>query len=566
MDRGQAIMASTESIPPLLNAMVHSQQSSQDQSNGSPGASFLMHSSSMTPLRPSQLESSSPSHPLFLHTSLQQRAISLQQSPCRSQQFPATLKPSLHSSQQSPASLQHQQISVQQSPVRSWKSLRPVSRATLNGSSESPTELQGKTGIHMGSVHPAGVLPTRVHALAASESAGLKQAAADILQGRAVSLEGSLQMAAAISPPPVRGMQSSTHQKGCLGPTQSKPLHNASDLGSSSQPAGKQATAVTDCTREYNYHSSCSMPPDAAVSTVNGSSCRPGRCSLVHASDAQEFVVETGGDAGSGIPSSSTLVTDVTAGAQSSIVKLGSSATGSFADCSSTVSRVSFPLVVGLQHAGASIAAISCSSASKEVELLSALNSAELAFLSGEPSRSLSAGKGVRALCSRSSSSNMRGIKDSSNGKQAASENTGPCARAEKSAALEGSNNGQRLARVGSITARTPPAMRGHDEPSLPVELPQLLRNDDIVLKGGDSEVLLFGEHSNSSVAAAYMTTEANAHADCGCSDDGVKLAENGDIDKLHSCESGLNHRHTSELPAMHASCESLYDDNDWEA
>lgn len=571
-DENQAITASTASTPPLLDAMVHSQQSSQHQSDDSPVASFLMHASSMTPLRSSQLESSSPSHPLFLHTSLQQRATSLQQratslqqSPCSSQKLPATLKASLHSSQQSPASLQHRQISAQQSPVRSWKSLRPESRATLDGSSESPTELQGT--IVTGPDQPADDLFMRVHAVAASDRTDFEKAAADVHQGRAGSLEVPLQKPATISLLPVQGVQPITHHKGCLGSTQMEPLHNASDLDSSSQPASKQETAVAGCTHQYSHcsSSSCNMPPDVPVSTVyNGSSrsCSPGRCSLVHASDAHDVVDETDVDAGSGVPSSSTLVANVATGAQSSTVRFASSATDSFADCSSTVSRVSVPLMVGCQPAGTNTAATGCSSASNELQLLSALNSADLAYLSREPLGSMSAWEDLEALYS-SSVSTMRGAKGNCNGKQEASENAGPGALAEKSALREGCGNGQSSARVGSTMARSHHAMHGHGGASMPAEL---LGSDDIVLTGGDSEVLLLGQHSNSSVAAAYLTAETNAHAHCGCSEFGAQLAETGGNGRLHGREPGLNRHHTSDLPAMHASCDSLYDDNDWEA
>ena len=421
----------------------------------------------------------------------------------------------------------------------------------------------------MGSVHPAGILPMRLHALAASDRTELKKAAANVHQGRAGSLEVPLQKPAAITPLPVQGVQSTTHHKGCLSSTQTKPLHIVSDLDSTSQPASKQEIAFADCTHQYSHcsSSSCSMPPDAAVGTVNGSSrsCSPGRCSLVPASNAHEFVDETGVDAGSGLPSSSMLVTNVTTGAQNSTVRLASPATDSFADCSSTVSRFSFPFMVGCQHAGASTAAVDCSSASNELQLLSALNSADLTYLSGEPPGSMLAGEDVEALCS-SSVSTRRGTKGSSNGTQAASKSTGPGALAEKSAPLEGSSNGQSLARVGSMKATRHPAMHGHGGPSMLAEPLQPLGSDDEVLSGGDPEVLLLGQHSNSSVAAGYMTAETNAHAHCGCSDGGAKLAEKGGNERLHSRESGLNRHHTSDLPAMHASCDSLYDDNDWEA
>ena len=554
--------ANTISTPPLLSAMVHSQQGHQDQSYDSPVASFLMHSSSMTPLRSSQLESSSPSHPLFLHTSLQQQTVSLQQSRCSLQQSPA--KPSLHSSKQSPASLQHWQISAQQSPVRSWKSLKPESRATLDGSSELPG-LQGNTGVS--TAPPAGnrfLQGLQEHD--PSDSAGLKRAAAGVHLGRAGNLEWPSQMAAAISQLPVQGLQSGIHQKGCLSPTQAEPLPTASNLSSSSQAASKQETAAIDRVPQSNHDSSFSgsIPPDAAVSTVDGSNCSPGRYSLGHASHAHEFVVETGVEAGRGVPNSSTPAANVAAGAQSSTGRLASAATSSNADCSSTLGRVSFPSMVGYQDAGESPAAMCCSSASHEFGLLSALNSADLAYLSGELSKSMSAGKDVNDLCS--SSSSRRGIQRSSNSMQAGSENTGLCAVAEKSAVLISCSNMQRLAMFGSIPADSPNTMHGHGGLSMPAELSQVLGNDDGVLSGSDSDVLLLGEHSNRSVAAAYRTTGTPAHASNKCSGAGAKPDDNNDNDRVHSVEIGLNRGPSTALPAIYASCDSLYNDNDWEA
>ena len=559
-DKSQATMAGTASTvntPPLLSAMVHSQQGSQDQSYDSPVASFLMHSSSMTPLRSSQLESSSPSHPLFWHTSLQQQAVSLQQSPD---------KPSLHSSQQSPASLRHWQISAQQSPVRSWKSLKPESRATLDGSSELPG-LQGKTGIS--TAPPAGNRLLRgLQEHGHSDSAGLERAAAGVHLGRAGSLEWPSQMAAVVGQLPVQGVQSGIHKKGCLGPTQAEPLPTASNHSSNSQPASKQEAAAIDRAPQSNHDSSFSgsMPPDAAFSTVDGSNCSPGRCSLGHASHAHEFVVEKGVEAGRGVPNSSMLAANVATGAQSSTVRLASAATSSFADCSSTLGRVSFPSMVGYQYAGESPAAMCCSSASNEFGLLSALNSADLAYLSGEPSRSMSAGKDVNDLCSSSSSSSRRGIKGSSNSMQAGSENTSSCAVADKSAVLVSCSNMQQLARLGSIPADSPNTMHGHGGLSMPAELSQVLGNDDGVLSGSDSEVLLLGEHSNRSVAAAYRTTGTPAHASYGCSGAGAKPDDNDNNDRVHSLEIGLNCGPSKALPAIYASCDSLYNDNDWEA
>ena len=558
--KNQANMASTESIPPLMNAMVLSQQSSQDKLTDGPVAGFLMHSSSEAPLTSSQLESSLPSHPLFLDTALQQQAVSLQQFPCSLQQSPA--KPSLRGSQQSPASLQQWQISAQQSPVRSWKSVKPESRAALDGSSESPTGLQKKPGISI--APPAGNKLLQALAPAAIDGAGRK-AAADAHQGRAGSLECPLHMAVAVSQLPVNGMQSRPHQKCCLDNTQTEPSHTASVFGGSSQPTSKQETAVTGCAPQHNQHSSSngSMLPDAAFSTVTGSSCSFGRCSLGHASHTHGFVVETGLEVERGIPGSSTLVPNVATGAQSSKARLASSATDSFADCSSNLGRMSFPFMVGYQHPGTSAAAMCCSSSLNELGLLSALNGADLAYLNGEPCRAKSAEVDVKALCSSSTSSKLGGTKESSNSKQAANEHTGPCAVAESSAALFCCSSGQRLARIESVLASSPHATHEHGGPRMPAELFQVLENDDGVLTGNDSEVLLLREHSKGSV----VTTETSAHAPYGCSAAAAKADEKNNTERLHSLESGLDCGPKSVLSAMYASCDILYDDDDdWEA
>lgn len=543
-DKTQAHMAGTADFPPLLNAMVHSQQSYQDESCDSPVASFLMHSSSLSPLKSSELEASSPSHPLFLHTSLQQ------QSPCISLKSSAGLWSPPCSSQQSPAGLLRQQVQAEQPQVRSWKSLRPESRATLDGSSDLPMGLQSKSVISPAPMAGTHSLPA--HAFAASDSAGHKKTAVDVqhssLQGRAERFEGPLQPVPRLSHLLVQGVQSSTLQASRLAPSQPEPLHRTSYLSSSAHPAGKQGTVATKCSLADAHHSSPhhSAALDEAASLTNSSH---GRCSLDHLSDAHGVK----DDSSENIPSGG-VAANVATSTQSSTVKAGSSAADSSADGSSTANRASFPFMIGCQHAEAGAAAVCCSSTSNELGLLSALNSADLAYLSPDPSGFMSAGNDAEESCS------MVGTKGISCSKQVASENAGICAVAEAAAMLEGSSSGEVLPRGRTIAARSPQAMHTHGGPGVLAELMQPLRNADVVLSGGDREVQ-FEEHS-SSVAAANLTSQSAAHAQHGYNVAEVKPA---DGDRQIVLESGLSCGHTSELPAMHGSCDSLYDDNDWE-
>lgn len=538
-DKTQANTAGTADVPPLLNAMVHSQQSCQDQSFDSPVAGFLIHSSSLSPLKSSELEVSSPSHPLFLHTSVQQ------QSPRISLKSPAGLQASPRSSQQSPASLLRQQVQGEQPQVRFWKSLRPESRATLDGSSDLPTRLQGKSVISPAPL--AGNRSLQAHAFAARDSEGLKKTTVDVqhslLQGRAESLEGPWQTAPRLSHLLVQGVRSSTAQGSRLAPAHTGPLHTASDLGSSSQHVGNQGSVTAECSLADAQHSSSHHVTtlDEAANMTNSSH---GRCSHDCFRNADWFVGDSSEDAGSGLSSSSAPAI----GTQSSTVRPGSSATDSCAECSSTDNRASFPFMIGCQPAEAGAAAGSHLSTCKELGLLSALNSADLAYLSPDPSGLLLAGNDAESLCS-----SMAGIKGS---KQVVSKSA-VCAVAEAAAMLEGSSSGEILPRNRSIAARSPQAMHTHGGPGNHAELIQPLGNADVVLIGSDCETQS-EKHSNSSVAAA-------AHAQHGYDVAEVKPADNGDNDRQICQRSGLNCGHTSELSAMHASCDSLYDDNDWE-
>ncbi|KAL0055768.1 hypothetical protein WJX82_004157 [Trebouxia sp. C0006] len=78
---GQLPSSSSQLLPPLLDALVLDQATYMAAPRTSSAASFLMHTSSFSPLRDSQLESSSPSHPLFAHTSGQTSLGSIGQNP-----------------------------------------------------------------------------------------------------------------------------------------------------------------------------------------------------------------------------------------------------------------------------------------------------------------------------------------------------------------------------------------------------------------------------------------------------------------------------------------------------
>ncbi|KAL0040687.1 hypothetical protein WJX79_001823 [Trebouxia sp. C0005] len=78
---GQQQDSSGQLLPPLLNALVLDEATSMAAPLTSSAASFLMHASSFSPLRNSQLESLSPSHPSFAHISGQKSHDSIGQNP-----------------------------------------------------------------------------------------------------------------------------------------------------------------------------------------------------------------------------------------------------------------------------------------------------------------------------------------------------------------------------------------------------------------------------------------------------------------------------------------------------
>ena len=68
-------------LPPLLSATVQTEDCPQTATLASSAGSFLLHASSASPFTRSELESSSPSHPLFTQASVQKPDVSNGQSP-----------------------------------------------------------------------------------------------------------------------------------------------------------------------------------------------------------------------------------------------------------------------------------------------------------------------------------------------------------------------------------------------------------------------------------------------------------------------------------------------------
>lgn len=68
-------------LPPLLSATVQTEDCPQTAALASSAGSFLLHASSVSPFSRSELESSSPSHPMFTQTSMQKFDVSKGQSP-----------------------------------------------------------------------------------------------------------------------------------------------------------------------------------------------------------------------------------------------------------------------------------------------------------------------------------------------------------------------------------------------------------------------------------------------------------------------------------------------------
>ena len=447
---------------------MHSQDYPQDQSCDTPLASFFMHSSSKTPLKSSELEPFSPSHPLFLHTSQQQSACS---------------------SKQSPACLQHRQISTQQSSVRSWKGCRPENRATLDGSSDLLARTQGTPEIGPALQAYDGFL--RPCNAAAIDTAVPKETAAHVQhseiwgQCRAENAEAPVQGPFSVIQFPV-------------------------------QPSGMQATRPASTEGKAPHSASGS---DSSMQAAH--------------------------------------VADAVAGTYCSTAGLGSSATAGCAECSNHASQSSLPMFVSYNRVGASPTG-GCQSSAGE---LSALNSADLAYLGGETSATLSAGFSA-PLCGSSSS---RASSNASSGQQAASRSPDAWPCVQDSFTLESCGNGHVSSRISSGTARNIRGVHCHGLSGNHVELLHNYGSDDMVLSGSDSE--LRDQSSKCVPLAACRVSGTSAQTDHCHSIVLAETAETANNGRLQSMGSAVEHGHI-ELPCSAspaASCDSLYED-DWEA
>lgn len=546
----QSTVASSTSTPPLLHALVHSQEYPQDQPCDAPVATFFMHSSSMTPLKFSELESSSPSHPLFMHTSQQQPA---------------------PSSKQSPTCLQHRQIRAQQSPVRSWKSLRPENRATLDGSSNMLMGIQGTAGVgpapqaHDSSLQPC--IAGSVDTVCPQETAVHVQHLGILGKGRAGSSAAPVQMPFSGSQFPVQGVQSVSTPESHLDTAEVQTTLRASSKGSSSQPASNLATASRACTgcsppHAHRTSAKCSISLHAPNSTSGTSCCSHSNASPGHTNNAPGIAADSFRGMGADVPSSSMQaahVADAAAGSDSSTAGLGASATASCAEYSSGASQSSFPFLVGCHRVRAD-PPVGCHSSASE---LSALNSADLAYL-GEEETSVTLPAGILAplRCSSRRTSSM----DTFSGQQAASESPDAWMFVQDAATLVSSGHGHVPSKVRSGTARTMHGVRGHGASGSDGELLQNLGSDVMVLSGSDSELR---DQSSSSVPVdACWVSETSVHVDSRQSVVVAKAVENANTGRLQSLESAVAHGYIAELPGSEfprTSCDSLYED-DWEA
>lgn len=529
----QTTVASSTSIPPLLDALVHSQEHPQDQPCDATAARFLMHSSSMTPLNSSELESSSPSHPLFMHTS----------------------------QQQSPTCLQHRQISTQQSPVRSWKSLRPENRATLDGSSDLLAGIQGTAKLGPAPrardtfVQPC--IAGSVDTACPQETAAHVQHLGIWGRGRAGSSEAPVQMPFSGSQFPVQGVQSSSSQERHLASAEVQALHRASRKGSSSQPAsnlGSAGSACIGCSTRHAHctDARCSIELHAPTSTSDTSCCSH--------SNAHGIVADCLMSMGADLASSSIQaahVADSTAGKYSSTAGPGASASASYADCSNGVSQSSLPFLVDCQRVTADAPA-GCHSSGSE---LSALNSADLAYLE-EQETSVTLPGILEPLCG--SSSRMTSSKDISSGQQAASESPNTWMFVQDVATLGSSGHGHVPSKVRSGIARTTHEANCYGASGHDGELLHDLGSDDVVLSRSDSDLR---DQTSSSVDACWVSETSTDAVPCQ-SIALAKVDENAHTGRLQSLESAVAHGYIAELPGNEfprTSCDSLYED-DWEA
>ncbi|DBA83223.1 TPA: hypothetical protein ACH3X2_006736 [Trebouxia sp. C0005] len=135
---GQQQDSSGQLLPPLLNALVLDEATSMAAPLTSSAASFLMHASSFSPLRNSQLESLSPSHPSFAHISGQKSHDSIGQNPWADRKALLTDAEVLNAEagQQQADRSPNAHCSHDSSPVRPVSSNSPIYPALMEGSKQ----------------------------------------------------------------------------------------------------------------------------------------------------------------------------------------------------------------------------------------------------------------------------------------------------------------------------------------------------------------------------------------------------------------------------------------------
>lgn len=552
----QAVVSRDACLPPLLDAMVHSQEHPQSRPYASSAASFLMHLSSQNPLKSPKLESSSPSHPLFLHTSMQQPPASVQQSLLstlqaynRLQQSPANVQLSQGDSLRCATSSQPSPASVQQSLVRSWKSLRPESRATLDGGPTSTVQISRAEA----SINPVpgpvseqqshGVADVDTASVTTSCDVGQQMGAG---QGRAKGIEASSQRAPAITTFSEQAMASGIAQQSSSSQlANSAPVDTLAGADTHLEHASKAifaCNALPICCKFHNSEedSACIMTQsDHDRGVPDGADHAPDCCTIVD-----------GHLHSSSLPALDVIGT--AADIHSSTDRCKSAVAASIAVSTDfSLLKSSLPSM-GLCERRSSYFAAS------EMGALSALNSSDLAYLAESDSSQLPA-----AASEQSATTSALNLCPSPaaciSGLSSASAENPSQVLTDRPAVTDKSSVVQSRVQSASDSVRHPTGLQGSSFRAH-AHLLQLVGDEDIVLSGSHSEGQLQLELSTNN-AALTAESAADSSADACVEGSAIKAQAPSagaciDFDNAHL-----------QLADRQASCETLYDDDDddWE-
>ena len=544
----------------------------------------------MTPLRSSELDISSLTHPLYHHTSmsqspaglqwpsahLQQSPLDLQQSQVSLQrchlsqgqaqisqrqfsvsqrqaqvgqgQLPVSQGQSLHGRGQSLPSQGQVPISLGQLPVGGWKDLRPDSRATMDGTPEPCFRAKAVASF---SPAPAALdgqyQPAPLSADAAKlHIVPLQQAL--IAQGRAEGHEGIVQQSSFVNTPVEQGRYSTVAQEeGCTlaVPAASSSSADAADIRSATTTLGACSSWTAHCSRNAQH-----IAASSALGTTDSGHSKFSPASSHAVTD--EFVDL---DSSYCVLNSSNQqmlsVEDLKGCTHGSTDRL-SSAASSIAD-----KAASFSVFTDYLSSALPLKYRRQSSVGSDKSLLSALNSADLSYITN---RAALTQLGTAAVAQQSRA--LDGAISSSS-----------CSSPLPAGLADGEENPQHLSDRATVEHRAlgiSRALAGHrhvlranvapkhtraaqyTDAKLHSHLLQLVGDEDTVLSGSASEDRLLWEHLAGAAAVNVDPAASKVH-DADMLGSRAQLPSGADHEGLPNAESTAQQADVLVLPDMQA-------------